>query len=306
MPPKAKGDKKIEMEKEEEENEGGGAETTMETAVNAAVNAAVAAEMGTVNATINAAIEKQMKDGMDRMLRMTMEIRSSVSAEMSRELDNRDQRMEQRFGRFGGASMRLGGASEVGFGETEPFGEIQQNLSQALQTPGPGFGSGSVGTGAHEEKMNQSGESAAKALVRGGSVEAEAPVGDDGGGSGDDLYENHIKSMNNVSLGTVERSDIYYKTFQAELNTATGTLTDMVDVVARVMRSQLGLNRDGTQYFANCTTRAQVLLVADMLAQEKHNAEGLTDVVPRLRANRGVEWWGSSHLLQHDESQGEE
>ena len=32
MPPKAKGDKKIEMEKEEEENEGGGAETTMETA----------------------------------------------------------------------------------------------------------------------------------------------------------------------------------------------------------------------------------------------------------------------------------
>ena len=170
----------------------------------------------------------------------------------------------------------------MGFGETEPFGEIQQNLSQALQTPGPGFGSESVGNGAHEEKMNQSGESAAKALVRGGFVEVEEPVGDDGGGSGDDLYENHIKSMNNVSLGTVERSDIYYKTFQAELSTATGTLTDMVDVVARVMRSQLGLNRDGTQYFANCTTRAQVLLIADMLAQEKHNAEGLTGQDPSV------------------------
>jgi len=24
------------------------------------------------------------------------------------------------------------------------------------------------------------------------------------------------------------------------------------------------------------------------------------------KANRGVEWWGSSHLLQHGESQGEE
>ena len=50
----------------------------------------------------------------------------------------------------------------------------------------------------------------------------------------------------------------------------------------RVMRSQLGLNRDGTQYFANCTTRAQVLLVADMLAQEKHNAEGLTGEDPSV------------------------
>ena len=28
--------------------------------------------------------------------------------------------------------------------------------------------------------------------------------------------------------------------------------------------------------------------------------------VIQRRANRGVEWWGSSHLLQHDESQGEE
>ena len=71
MPPKAKGDKKIEMEKEEEENEGGGAETTMETEV----HAAVAAEMGKVNATI----EKQMKDGMDRMLKMLTELQSSLS-----------------------------------------------------------------------------------------------------------------------------------------------------------------------------------------------------------------------------------
>ena len=30
------------------------------------------------------------------------------------------------------------------------------------------------------------------------------------------------------------------------------------------------------------------------------------ELVQMLAANRGVEWWGSSHLLQHDESQGEE
>jgi hypothetical protein len=279
MPPKAKGDKKIEMEKEEDD-EGGeaGIRATLQVLVASIDNInQKMARMDQRSDTMHQAIGKIQEDlrevkndqketnativaEKDRVLKMQMETQSSLSAKIARDLDNRDQRMEQRFG-------RLGGASEVGFGETEPFGEIQQNLSQALQTPGPGFGSGSVGNGAHEEKMNQSGESAAKALVRGGSVEAEEPVGDDGGGSGDDLYENHIKSMNNVSLGTVERSDIYYKTFQAELNTATGTLTDMVDVVARVMRSQLGLNRDGTQYFANCTTRAQVLLIADMLAR---------------------------------------
>ena len=273
MPTKAKGDKKIEMEKEEDD-EGGeaGIEATLQMLV---------ASIGKLQEDIQE-IKNDQKETKativaekDRVLKMQMETKSSMSAEMNRALDIRDQQMGQRFG-------RLGGASEVGVGETEPFGEIQQNLSQALQTPGPGFGSGLVGNGAHEEKMNQSGESAAKALVRGGSVEAEEPVGDDGGGSGDDLYENHIKSMNNVSLGTVERSDIFYKTFQAELNTATGTLTDMVDVVARVMRSQLGLNRDGTQYFANCTTRAQVLLIADMLAQEKHNAEGLTGQDPSV------------------------
>ena len=108
MPTKAKGDKKIEMEKEEEENEDGGAETTMKIEV----QAAVAAEMGKVHATI--------KDGIDHMMQ---EIRSSLSAEMGRELDKRDQqrdqRMEQRF-------EQPGGASEAGFGET------QQNLSNAL------------------------------------------------------------------------------------------------------------------------------------------------------------------------------
>ena len=38
-----------------------------------------------------------------------------------------------------------------------------------------------------------------------------------------------------------------------------------------------------------------------------YNASGpVAAAAPPLQANRGVEWWGSSHLLQHDESQGEE
>ena len=41
-----------------------------------------------------------------RVLQMQMETRSSISAEVARELDNRDQRMEQRFGRFGGVHRR--------------------------------------------------------------------------------------------------------------------------------------------------------------------------------------------------------
>ena len=98
---KAKGDiKKIEMEKEEEENEGGGAETTMETEV----QTAVAAEMGKVHAAMEKmgnVMAGQIKDGMEHMLK---ELRSSLSAEMGRELDKRDQQMEQRFGRRGGAS----------------------------------------------------------------------------------------------------------------------------------------------------------------------------------------------------------
>ena len=208
------------MEKEEEENEGGGAETTMETEV----HAAVAAEMGKVHATMEKmgnVMAGQIKDGMDHMLK---ELRSSLSAEMGRELDKRDQQMEQRFGRRGGAS------------EAE-FGETQQNLGHVLQTPGT-----SVDNGAQEEKLNHSGESAAKAWVRGGSEQVEAPTGNAGGEPAEELYESHLKTMNNVSLGMVDRSDIFYKTIQAELSTATGDLTSIVDIVARSMRSLLGLN----------------------------------------------------------------
>ena len=255
---KAKGDmKKIEMEKEEEENEGGGAETTMETEV----HAAVAAEMGKVHATMEKmgnVMAGQIKDGMDHMLK---ELRSSLSAEMGRELDKRDQQMEQRFGRRGGAS------------EAE-FGETQQNLGHVLQTPGTG--SGSVDNGAQEEKLNHSGESAAKAWGRGGTEQVEAPTGNAGGEPAEELYENHLKTMNNVSLGMVDRSDIFYKTIQAELSTATGDLTSIVDIVARSMRSLLGLNRDGVQYISNCTTRAQILLLADHEVQSKHNDEGMS------------------------------
>ena len=82
--------------------------------------------------------------------------------------------------------------------------------------------------------------------------------------------------MNNVSLGMVDRSDIFYKTIQAELSTATGDLTSIVDIVARSMRSLLGLNRDGVQYISNCTTRAQILLLADHGVQSKHNDEGMS------------------------------
>ena len=70
---------------------------------------------------------------------------------------------------------------------------------------------------------------------------------------------------------------IYFiKTIQAELSTATGDLTSIVDIVARSMRSLLGLNRDGVQYISNCTTRAQILLLADHEVQSKHNDEGMS------------------------------
>ena len=194
-----------------EKEEGGGAETTMEIEVQAAVEA----EMGKVHATMEKmgnVMAGQIKDGMDHMLK---ELRSSLSAEMGRELDKRDQQMEQRFGRRGGAS------------EAE-FGETQQNLGHVLQTPGTG--SGSVDNGAQEEKLNHSGESAAKAWGRGGSEQVEAPTGNTGGEPAEELYESHLKTMNNVSLGMVDRSDIFYKTIQAELSTATGDLTSIVDV----------------------------------------------------------------------------
>lgn len=60
--------------------------------------------------------------------------------------------------------------------------------------------------------------------------QVEAPTGNAGGEPAEELYESHLKTMNNVSLGMVDRSDIFYKTIQAELSTATGDLTSIVDV----------------------------------------------------------------------------
>ena len=150
---------------------------------------------------------------------MVAEVLPELQSEMRNELDRRDQQRDQQMQQLEQRFGRRGGASEAEFGET------QQNLGHVLQTPGT-----SVDNGAQEEKLNHSGESAAKAWVRGGSEQVEAPTGNAGGEPAEELYESHLKTMNNVSLGMVDRSDIFYKTIQAELSTATGDLTSIVDV----------------------------------------------------------------------------
>ena len=260
---KAKGDvKKIEMEKEEGENDEGG-----EAGIGATLQALVAsiATMNQAIVKIQEDIQEVKNDQKETKATMVAEVLPELQSEMRNELDRRDQQRDQQMQQLEQRFGRLGGASEAEFGET------QQNLGHVLQTPGT-----SVDNGAQEEKLNHSGESAAKAWGRGGTEQVEAPTGNAGGEPAEELYENHLKTMNNVSLGMVDRSDIFYKTIQAELSTATGDLTSIVDIVARSMRSLLGLNRDGVQYISNCTTRAQILLLADHEVQSKHNDEGMS------------------------------
>ena len=138
MPPKAKGDKKIEMEKEEGDED-------------AAESAAVkGAEMEEFKADIKKDIQ-DMKYAQDNY-KVTMEGKMATieekMADQSRDVNRMLRMMETMMGQkpadiTASAPPAMPGAD---------YGGTQQNLNTAMQTPVPGAGLGSEGGGKLEEK----------------------------------------------------------------------------------------------------------------------------------------------------------